>query len=160
MRQAAFACAALASAATACAPRSPPALPALPAPPPPPSEPPLDDPAACADPVDVALVALNVARRSGRLEPDRIRDVLRSHHASIQDCYELGLARHPALRGRVTFRFAIEQDGQVSQLQVSDNALPDCRVVACIRSRFAHIQFPPPDGGIVMVQYPVTLEAR
>jgi hypothetical protein len=41
---------------------------------------------------------------------------------------------------------------------VSDNELADCAAVECVRAVFGEIAFPPPEGGTVIVQYPITLE--
>jgi hypothetical protein len=98
------------------------------------------------------------APASGRLAPEVIRATIREHYDGVRRCYEAGLARHPALAGRITMRFAIEADGQISDVTVSDNELADCAAVECVRAVFGTLEFPPPEGGVVTVQYPLSLE--
>jgi TonB family protein len=40
----------------------------------------------------------------------------------------------------------------------TEAALPDSNVIACILERYRSMTFPPPDGGIVTVVYPVKFE--
>jgi len=67
------------------------------------------------------------------------------------------LGRNPNLTGKVTARFVIELDGTVSHASNGGSDLSDPEVVKCIASQFFKIQFPPPDGGIVTVVYPIML---
>lgn len=125
------------------------------------AEAPLDDPATCVGHVEHEAAFLEASQAkgaSGRLPAEQIRDVVRSHYPAFQTCYEQGLARHGRLNGRVTVRFVIEEDGTVASPTASDSLLPDCTVIECVRSSFEQIEFPPPEGGIVTVQYPVQLE--
>lgn len=98
------------------------------------------------------------APATGRLDPELIRATVRDQYEGVRRCYESGLARHPELAGRITMRFAIEEDGKTSDVTVSDNELADCVAVECVRSVFGTLEFPPPEGGVITVQYPLTLE--
>ena len=138
------------------APMTPPLRePADPSPP----ELPLDDPASCSDQAALHdLSGLDESQKTGYLAPERIRDVVRSHYPSLMDCFESGRSRHPALEGKVTLRFAIGLEGNVSALSIWDNDVPDCDVVQCIRAHASRIEFPHPKGGVVLVQYPIMLK--
>jgi Ca-activated chloride channel family protein len=104
------------------------------------------------------LPNLDSGDASGRLDVVLIRDTVREHYDVVRQCYESGLARNPRLGGRITMRFAIERDGTTSGVVVSDNELADCAAVECVRAVIAEISFPPPEGGTVIVQYPIMLE--
>lgn len=117
----------------------------------------LDEPSSCVDAVPTADVGVPAAT-SGRLAAETIREVVRSRHPELEGCYQLGAGRHPQLSGKVTFVFAIGVEGEVSQLRVADNSMPDCGVVRCMRDVMAESQFPSPEGGSVAVQYPITFE--
>jgi hypothetical protein len=95
---------------------------------------------------------------TGHLAPELIRTIVRDQYAGVRRCYQSGLARHPQLAGRITLRFAIEVSGKTSKVTVSDNELADCVAVECVRAVFGQLEFPPPEGGSVIVQYPLTLE--
>ena len=116
----------------------------------------LDEPSSCLDAVPATDVG--VPEASGRLAPEVIRDVVRGRHPELEGCYQLGFAQHSQLHGKVTFVFAIGVDGKVAELRVADNTLADCGVVRCMRDVMAQSEFPPPEGGSVAVQYPLTFE--
>jgi outer membrane biosynthesis protein TonB len=67
------------------------------------------------------------------------------------------LARNPKLEGRVAVRFVIERDGSVQHSSNDGSELPDAAAVECVVTKFLRLKFPPPDGGIVTVVYPIML---
>jgi hypothetical protein len=95
---------------------------------------------------------------SGRLEPAVIQRIVRQNYGEFRKCYEEGLGRNPKLQGKVSIRFVIERDGSVSRPLISETTLPDCNVARCVRDAYTKLKFPPPDGGIVTVVYPIMLE--
>jgi hypothetical protein len=98
-----------------------------------------------------------VLKVSGRLAPEVIQRVVRNSYWGFRKCYELGLGRNPTLEGRVTARFVIGLDGTVTNAANGGSDLDDPEVVRCIIVHFYTIRFPPPDGGIVTVVYPIML---
>jgi hypothetical protein len=100
----------------------------------------------------------NAGEVSGRLEPKVIQDAVRAHYDTFRKCYEQGLGRNANLQGRVSARFVIGRDGSVTNVSNGGSDLPDDAVVSCVLRSFYLIRFPPPDGGIVTVVYPVMLE--
>jgi hypothetical protein len=103
---------------------------------------------------------LDAASSSGHLAPEKIRDVMGRQHAAVSDCFESGLERHPAFRGKVTLLFAIEPDGRVLHASVVQSDLADCEVTRCLRAHVERLSFPPPEGGAVMIQYPISIEVQ
>jgi hypothetical protein len=95
---------------------------------------------------------------SGRLAPEEIQEIMRSNYSEFRACYEEGLARNRNLEGQVSVRFVIERDGSVTHVLVVYLTLPDCKVVSCLRAAYPKIKFPPPQGGIVTVVYPIMFE--
>ena len=126
------------------------------------------------------------APRSGRLPPELIQAVVRSHFKDFRVCYEAGLTRNPELAGRVTTRFVIDREGRVDSVSVGqrpipktdedakalrflervngglpshvygNTTLPDEEVLRCIGEMHLELQFPKPEGGIVTVVYPIS----
>jgi hypothetical protein len=92
---------------------------------------------------------------TGRLPPEVIQRIVRERYAQYRGCYEAGLARNPALQGRVVVRFAIDRQGRVADVRDEGSTLPDPDVVACIVKGFADLSFPKPEGGTVTVVYPL-----
>jgi hypothetical protein len=91
-------------------------------------------------------------RVTGRLPPPLIQSIVRSRYPEIQRCYELGLAREPQLKGKITIRFVIERDGSVRRVRLVDSAVQDDEVMRCVVAEFYRLHFPEPNGGIVTVE--------
>jgi len=92
----------------------------------------------------------------GRIDGVAAQRVLRTASGRVQECYRTGLARDPLLRGEITVRLRIEDDGRVSDVQAgaSDGAPAGMYTVSrCIGGVLQTLQFPRPEGG------PATLTA-
>jgi hypothetical protein len=103
-------------------------------------------------------ISLGATTVRGRLEPETIQATVRQGFAGMRSCYDQGLDKNPKLRGQVSVRFVIKEDGKVGRAEASpDSTLTDVAVRTCIVRVFESLQFPPPEGGIVNVAYPITL---
>ena len=95
---------------------------------------------------------------SGKLPPEVISRVVRSHLGEVRRCYEAALGKSVDLRGTVKIKFTIGADGNV--LSAADDgsqfASPD--TIECIRAAVRRFSFPRPEGGTVIVVYPFVLE--
>ena len=94
---------------------------------------------------------------AGRLPPEVIQSVVRIGFKRFRICYEAGLGRDPKLQGRISVRFVIERDGTVKDARDGGSDLPDMAVRDCVMNKFFGFKFPPPEGGIVTVVYPIML---
>ncbi|WP_104987837.1 AgmX/PglI C-terminal domain-containing protein [Sorangium cellulosum] len=92
---------------------------------------------------------------SGRIPPEVIQRIVRQNFGRFRLCYENGLRNNPNLAGRVSVAFVIGRDGAVSSVQSGSSDLPDAGVASCVVRAFYGLSFPPPDGGIVTVTYPI-----
>jgi hypothetical protein len=92
---------------------------------------------------------------SGRLPPEAIQRVVRQNHGRLTACYQEGLGRNPTLEGRVSVRFVIAREGSVASAANGGSDLPDSKVVDCVVRAYYGLSFPPPEGGIVTVVYPI-----
>ncbi len=95
----------------------------------------------------------------GALDKDIIRRIVRAHINEVRYCYNQGLVRDPALKGRVSISFTISAAGKVSASEVDRDTLSDDKVGKCIAKAVKRWKFPKPiGGGIVQVTYPFVLE--
>jgi hypothetical protein len=94
----------------------------------------------------------------GRMAPEAIQTTIRAQRARFSHCYEAGLARNSKLTGRLAIRFVIGIDGRVTSAALAENTLPDCEVTRCVRDEFRSFRFPAPQGGSVVVVYPLVFE--
>jgi hypothetical protein len=133
---------------------------------------------------DRSARAVDPSKVKGRLAPEIIQRVVRDNFAGMRTCYEEGLRRDPALKGKITTKFVIGLDGTVSaaadvhdaasserpdlpvdalrdvdgRREAQDPRFPDPEVTACVVARFKALKFPQPQGGIVTVVYPVIFQ--
>jgi hypothetical protein len=112
-----------------------------------------------AKPVEPGITATGAPTR-GKLPKAVIDEKLKSAEPGITACYERGLKSKPDLRGVVSVSFVVGTDGKVVHAQAAegDDALPDGAVVECILGEIKKLEFPPPSGGRVFVDYPLRLE--
>jgi hypothetical protein len=94
------------------------------------------------------------------LNQEAIRGVIRANAGRIQDCYQAGLRRNPALAGRVIVGFTVNEAGAVAYAKDDGSDLPDPSVRECIVRTFYSFGFPAPKGGMVTVKYPFVLKPR
>jgi hypothetical protein len=94
-------------------------------------------------------------KAKGRLHPREIQRVVRASYPAFRMCYEAGLTKSPRLEGSVAVRFVIGRDGTVEQASRWYSTIADGDVVECVVEAFRELRFPEPDGGIVMVTYPI-----
>jgi hypothetical protein len=95
---------------------------------------------------------------SGRLPPAVIQRIVRQNYGRFRLCYEQGLVRNPNLEGRVNVRFVINREGAVASVQNGGSDLPDSAVTNCVIGAYYGLSFPPPEGGIVTVSYPILFQ--
>ncbi len=77
---------------------------------------------------------------SGRRPPEVIQRIVRQNFGRFRLCYEDGLRRNPALKGKVSVTFVIKQDGRVEDAKATGD-LPDKAVNACVTKAFASLSF-------------------
>ena len=130
----------------------------------PPEEAAPPEPAAPADPPDAKPVEPGItatgAPTRGKLPKAVIDEKLKSIGPAIQACYERGLKNKPDLRGNVSVNFVVAPDGKVAHADAddSDDAVADAATVDCILGQIRKLEFPPPTGGRVFINYPLRLE--
>ncbi len=105
------------------------------------------------NPPKIKTGATNV---SGRLPPEVVQRIVRQNLGRFRLCYENGLRTNAKLEGKVVIRFEIDPTGAVSTSAVAkDTTLPDKATAACVERAFHGLSFPQPEGGKVVVVYPI-----
>lgn len=95
----------------------------------------------------------------GKLAPEIIQRTVRSEFSRFRRCYEGGLQREPHLRGKALTRFVIAEDGSVRNAETDPQSdLPDRATLECIASEFGKLRFQAPQGGEVVVVYPISFD--
>jgi TonB family protein len=92
---------------------------------------------------------------SGEFDSKLVTAEVKKRLRAIQICYEQQLRRNPALQGKVTVEFTIEQSGTVSKANATANTTNDPAVAACVVDAVKRFRFNPgPEGGSVTYSYP------
>jgi len=110
-----------------------------------------------AHPTKGPIIRTAVPELNGRLPREVVQRIVRQNFGRFRFCYEQGLTRNPSLEGRVAVRFVIDRTGAVSTATAEPGGLSDQAVSRCVAQGFLGLSFPPPDGGIVTVSYPIML---
>ncbi len=96
---------------------------------------------------------------NGRLPPEVIQRIVRQNFGRYRLCYEQGLQKDPKLSGKVAIKFVIDTQGAVSSAASDPSTtMSDASVVSCVTRGFSNLSFPQPEGGIVVVIYPLIFE--
>lgn len=90
----------------------------------------------------------------GALSTDAIRRVVLRNSGQVQHCYEVFLAGHPGVAGRMTLRFVVGLTGQVVTVQIANSTLADAALGQCVQAAIRRWMFPAPATGTVTIQYP------
>ncbi len=96
----------------------------------------------------------------GTLPRSAIERVIREAQAAgFRRCYARGLQRNPNLGGKLDVGFVIEPDGRVERAWVERSTLGDPEVARCVLDLLAQQRFRAPEGGSVIVHYPLRFSA-
>lgn len=101
-------------------------------------------------------VATSTNFESGNgLDRKDIARVLSRNLARFKHCYEKELNANPNLEGKVAVEFTIAPSGAVARAGITDSALDNENVEACVVRVLQSLEFPEPKGGgVVVVRYP------
>lgn len=94
-------------------------------------------------------------RANGFLPEREIREVVERGQLRLRQCYEQGLRERPDLEGRMRVQITVGLDGSVMRYQVTDGDVPE-GMQACVRNYVERWSFPPPRGGTVTFEAPLT----
>lgn len=112
-----------------------------------------------ADDAGTPTLRADMVSVNGGLPTEVVTRIVRGNFRSFRVCYEDGLRKKPGLHGRVQVRFVIDRSGAVSTAEDQGSDLPDPRVVQCVVRGFRALSFPEPEGGKVVVTYPIVFSA-
>jgi hypothetical protein len=94
----------------------------------------------------------------GRLPPEVIKRIIRANFPRFRACYEQGLKKDPGLKGTVAVRFIIDTTGAVESANQAGGNMPDGGVSSCVVAVYRTLSFPEPEGGKVLVTYPIDFQ--
>jgi len=117
--------------------------------------PPPADPTLLAPSDRTARAASCVGPCNGKPTNELLR-VARTNALEARRCYNHALANDPALSGAATVRLALDDTGAVCSASIVTHTFPDETVPECVRLRLAALKYPPPEGGCIEVNVPIS----
>jgi hypothetical protein len=114
-----------------------------------------------AKPVEPGITTTGAPTR-GTLPKAVVDERLKSVGPAVSACYERALKTRPELRGNLSINFVVGTDGKVAHADSGpvDDPLEDAPTVSCILDEIRKLDFPPPSGGRVFLNYPLRLEPQ
>lgn len=94
-------------------------------------------------------------RANGFLPEREIREVVERGQLRLRQCYEQGLRERPDLEGQMRVQITVGLDGSVMRYQVTSGDIP-VGMQACVRNYVERWSFPPPRGGTVTFEAPLS----
>jgi len=76
------------------------------------------------------------------LSKSAISATISKYRPEVRKCYEQGLKKNEALKGKVELAFTVDAKGKVDSVEVAKSELPDPAVGTCLTEKFKTWQFP------------------
>lgn len=92
---------------------------------------------------------------AGPLPKEVVRRIVRANFNKIRFCYDKALKSNPAVAGKLVMKFTVDTAGKTKDVTVADGTISDPDMRSCVTGAFAAMSFPTPDGGEVVVTYPI-----
>lgn len=99
-------------------------------------------------------VALGTSQSSGFCQKSNLSSVVRRRAGAIRACYEQRLQVKTNLQGKVTVRWNIDLEGNVSSANATQDTLNDPQTTQCLLRTIRRMKFAKPEGGVCVVQWP------
>ena len=88
--------------------------------------------------------------------PAALRGALAGAAGSVRGCYERALRQNQMLQGKLVVSVKVGQHGNACGASLASDTLGDPSVASCVLQKFRAGSFPPPIGGCVDVQVPIS----
>jgi outer membrane biosynthesis protein TonB len=82
--------------------------------------------------------------------------VVQQMHAGFRACYNRGLAGNPDIEGKISLTIRVGPTGQVAAVTATKTGNLPPEVVDCVKARANSANFSPPQGGVAVIQVPVS----
>ncbi len=101
------------------------------------------------------------AEFKGTIDRDEVRRVILANKRTIQNCYNIALARNPELYGKIVLSWTIEEKGRVSNATVKSSSVDNPAVANCILEHLKTWKFPdPPPDTVGQVAFPFVFTSQ
>ena len=130
---------------------------------PPPPPPPIEEDSGAGDAgaVRVATGTSNpCAAKCSGTATSALQAAMSGRAGAARPCYERALRVNSALQGKLMISVRIDPQGNVCSSSVAQDGIHSPEVANCVIGMFRSAKFPPPSGGCVDVQVPLSFVPR
>ena len=89
-----------------------------------------------------------------------VTKVINVSRAAIKRCYDKALTSNPMLKGKLSVKITINEQGRVSRTDIVDDSLHDAEVSKCVKGVIGRLRFPKPAGGSASVTFPFAFDPK
>ena len=104
--------------------------------------------------------ALNREQASSNIDSAGVTKVINVSRAAIKRCYDKALMSNPQLKGKLSVKIVINQQGRVDSAEIVDDSLHDAEVSKCVRGVISRLRFPKPADGTATVTFPFAFDPK
>ncbi len=90
----------------------------------------------------------------GSLDPRLIQKTIERSRFELQLCYELALRRNQEAQGLVEWRWHLDTQGQISEMELVESNISDGKMMSCIREKLSRWNWPKPQKGSIQISFP------
>lgn len=89
-----------------------------------------------------------------------VMKVISVSRAAIKRCYDKALISNPQLKGKMSIKIVINQQGRVDKTDIVDDTLHDAEVAKCVKGVVGRLRFPKPADGTATVTFPFAFDPK
>lgn len=104
--------------------------------------------------------ALSREPEGANIDSAGVTKVINVSRAAIKRCYDKALTSNPLLKGKLSVKITINDQGRVSSTEVVDDSLHDAEVTKCVKGVIGRLRFPKPAGGTATVTFPFAFDPK
>ncbi len=104
--------------------------------------------------------ALNRAPSEANIDSAGVTKVINVSRAAIKRCYDKALTSNPQLKGKMSVKIVINQQGRVNSTEIVDDSLHDAEVAKCVKGVIGRLRFPKPADGTATVTFPFAFDPK
>ncbi len=91
---------------------------------------------------------------SGFIEPEKVEKFISLNKYQLQICYEIALRRDESSEGLMEWRWKVDSQGRIYDIELVANNINDDKMIKCIREKISQWRFPPPKNGAIEISFP------
>ena len=100
------------------------------------------------------------APNEANIDSAGVTKVINVSRAAIKRCYDKALISNPHLKGKMSIKIVINQQGRVDSAEIVDDSLHDDEVAKCVKGVIGRLRFPKPAGGTATVTFPFAFDPK